>query len=109
MNYKKKMKDALGSLGVPVEFKKYSGAQTTYITFDLINEQGEEWAENEEIATGYVIRVNIYSKSDYTTLEGQVKSTMKTAGFTRQGVQDFYESETGFYHLTISFSYTELI
>lgn len=103
MNYKKKVKDTLISLGVPVEFQTYSGSETTYITFFCYNEQGEEWAEDEEYATGYYIQVDIWSSGDYTTLEGQVKDAMIDAGFSRTSAQDFYEDESRIFHKAMRF------
>lgn len=107
MNYKKLIRDTLVPLGVPVEFSNYSGDETTYITFFRYNEQGEEWAEDEEIATGYYIQVDIWSKSDYTILEDQVKAAMISAGFSRSSAQDFYEKDTGIYHAAIRFVYVK--
>jgi len=105
MNYKKLIMDTLASLTVPVEFQVYSGTAATYITFLCYNEQGEEWAEDAEIATGYYVQVDIWSKSDYTTLEGQVKDALIVAGFSRTSAQDLYEPETKTYHKALRFVY----
>lgn len=103
---RKLVKDTLTPAGVPVEFMKYSGTATTYITFFFYNEQGEDWAENEETATGYSLQVDIWSLSDYTVLEGQVKSLMQAAGFIRTAAIDLYESDTKVYHRAIRFNFT---
>jgi len=103
MNYNQTIIDALENLGVPVAFQAYTGTAQTYITFFCYNEQGEEWAEDAEIATGYYIQVNLWSKSDYTTLAGQVKDAMIAAGFARTGSQDLYEPETKIYHKALRF------
>ncbi|MDQ7095944.1 hypothetical protein REC12_20325 [Desulfosporosinus sp. PR] len=105
MNYKKLIKDALTPLGIPVEFQKYSGTSSVYITFFCYNEQGEAWAENDEIATGYYVQVDIWSKSDYSTLEEQVLGAMQDAGFYRKTSQDFYEEDTKIYHKAMRFVY----
>lgn len=105
MNILKKVKDSLASITVPVSFQVYLGSETTYITYFCYNEQGEEWAENEEIATGYSVQVDIWSKTDYTTLVGQVTAAMLAAGFTRASSQDLYESDTKTYHKALRFVY----
>ena len=97
---------ALTPLGVPVYYLRYYGpAVPTYITFYYYNEQGEAWAENEEIATGYYVQIDVWSKSDFITLVEQVKSEMKAAGFIRTSAIDFYEYDTQIYHRAIRFYY----
>lgn len=73
--------DTLKLLGVPITFQTYSGSATTYITYFCYNEQGEAWAENKEIATGFYVQVDIWSKGDYINLVDQVKAAMEAAGF----------------------------
>lgn len=102
---RKLVKDTLAPAGVPVEFQKYSGTASIYITFFIYNEQGEDWAENEETATGYSIQVDIWSPGDYTALETQVKSLMKAAGFIRTSSTDMFEPDTRIYHKAIRFNY----
>ena len=99
---------ALQPLGVPVSFRNYSGSALTYITFFCYNEQGEAWAENEEIATGFYYQVDIWSKGDYLTLTTQVKNAMEAAGFIRTMAQDLpYEPDTKIYHRAMRFSYVD--
>jgi len=97
--------NTLASLGVPVSWQKYSGTATTYITFLVYNKQGEAWAENVEIATGYYLQVDIWSKGDYSSIEAQVEVAMIAAGFIRTTAQDLYESDTQIYHKAMRFSY----
>jgi len=96
---------ALKPLGVPVSWQTYSGTASTYITFFCYNEQGEAWAENEEIATGYYVQVDLWSKGDDSSLVDQIKSTLELEGFKRTTALDLYESETQIYHKALRFSY----
>lgn len=98
---------ALQSIGVPVSFQKYTGSAPTYITFFCYNQQGEEWAENREIATGFYVQVDVWSESDYTSLVDNVKTAMEEAGFIRKTAQDLYEDDTGIYHKAMRFSYVQ--
>ncbi len=59
--------DTLKPLGIPVGFQKYSGADTTYITFHEYLQTGEEFEEDEEAFTGHYVQVDIWSKADYTS------------------------------------------
>lgn len=105
MNYKKLIIDTLTPLAIPVQFLSYSGNEEAYITFFCYNEQGECWAENKEIATGIYVQVDIWSKTDYTALEEQVKERMSAAGFSRTTCSDYYEPDTKIYHKAMRFIY----
>ena len=97
--------EALKPLKIPVSFQKYKGKENTYITFFNYLKQGEEYADNEEKATGYYIQVDVWSKNDYTELVEKVKNAMKAAGFRRTSAVDLFEEDTKIYHKVIRFSY----
>ena len=107
MNVNKLIKDSLSSLTVPVSFQTYAGTLTTYITFFCYNEQGEAWAEDQEVATGFYVQVDVWSKDDYTTLAGQVQAAMIAAGFSRTTSADLYESDTKIFHRALRFVYVD--
>lgn len=77
-----------------------------YVEYEIIDENGEEWAENKEIATTYYLQVDIFSKTDYTDLENKIKEKMINAGFNRSSAVDLYEEDTGLYHKAMRFVFT---
>jgi len=95
----------LKPLDVPVSWQTYLGTATSYITFFCYNEQGEAWAENDEIATGYYVQVDVWSKGDNSPLVDQVKLTLEAEGFKRTTALDQYESDTQIYHKAMRFNY----
>jgi len=97
--------DTLKPLNVPIAFQKYSGTASTYITFFIYNEQGEAWADDAEIQTGYYVQVDVWSKSDYTTVVNDVITAMQNEGFIRTYASDLYESAANIYHKAIRFNY----
>lgn len=97
--------EALKPLKVPVSFQKYNGKESTYITFFNYLEQGEQYADNEEKATGYYIQIDVWSKSDYTILVENLKNAMEAAGFIRTSAVDLFESDTKIYHKAMRFFY----
>jgi len=99
--------DSLASVGVPVAFQRYSGKESTYITFHEYLQNGEEFSEDQESHTGHYIQIDIWSKSDYTALVASIKSLLLIAGFHRLSEADFYEPDTGIYHKGIKFYYLE--
>ena len=86
--------DTLSNLNIPVCFHNYTGSESTYITFFEYVEKGEKWADNIEKETGHYIQVDIWSKTDYSTLVDNVLEKMLAAGFKRQYSNDLYENDT---------------
>jgi hypothetical protein len=105
MSLNKLIIDTLKPLGVPVNFQTYSGTAQTYITFWFYNSKGELFADDEEIKTGFYLQVDVWSKSDYTSIVRQVKQLMKEAGFQRTTETDLYEPDTKIFHKVLRFSY----
>lgn len=89
-----------------VYFLHATNANTPYIEYEIYDEHGELWAENEEIKTTYYIQVDIFSKSDYTELEEVIKQKMINAGLARTSGADLYEEDTELYHKAMRFVIT---
>jgi hypothetical protein len=103
----KLIKDTLEPLNVPCEFETYEGEDDPYITFFCYNEQGEKFADDVEIETGFYIQVDIWSKGNIEQLKVNVIKLLKAAGFKRKTAQDLYESDTQLYHKCIRFFYAQ--
>lgn len=102
MNYITTIKSALSSLSVPVSFMRYGGKETLYVTFFCYNRQGERYAENVEIATGYYVQIDIWSLvEDNETLANQIETALKAVGFIGRTDADLYETDTKIYHKAI--------
>jgi len=99
------IKNTLAPLGIPVTNLKYSGSATTYITFFSYNEHGEEWAEDKEIATGFYIQVDVWSKGDCTDIAAQAKTLLENAGFRRTYATEMYENDTLTFHKVLKVTY----
>lgn len=99
--------ETLKPLDIPVGFQKYSGQESTYITFHEYLQTGEEFEEDDEAFTGHYVQVDVWSKSDYSALVTNLKIALKSAGFHRLDEADFYEPDTGLYHKGLKFYYLE--
>lgn len=99
--------DTLKPLGVPVGFQKYSGTESTYITFHEYLQTAEEFEEDEEAFTAHYVQVDIWAKVDYAALAGNIKTLLIATGFKRLDEADFYEPDTGLYHKGLKFYYLE--
>ncbi len=107
VNVNKLIKDTLKPLNIPIEFQAYSGKEKTYITFFCYNEQGEVYAENQEIMTSCYFQVDLWSDKDYLTFTENIRLKMETAGFKRTSSADFFEKDTKVYHKAMRFIYTK--
>lgn len=79
------------------------GVGKPYVTYSIYDEQGEEWAENKEIATTFYVQVDIFSFGNYSQLEDKIKEKMLAAGFDRSMAADLYENDTKLYHKAMRF------
>lgn len=96
----------LKPLGIPVSFQYYNGLETTYITFFCYNDQVELYADDEELATGYYIQLDVFSKGKYLEIVKQVNKLMKDVGFIkRPSGPELYEEGTKLYHKPLRFFY----
>lgn len=107
MSINKLIIDTLQPLGVQCEFETYNGEADPYITFFCYNEQGEKFADDEEIETGFYMQIDIWSKGNIEQLKVDVITLLKEAGFKRKTAQDLYESDTQIYHKCIRFFYAQ--
>jgi hypothetical protein len=93
----------------------FSGAQTTYITYFLYNEQDEAFAANEPVEAGHYWQIDLWrepadtSTTLLSTLKEQVKTALKAIGFRDFTAQALYESDTKINHIAIRCCYVENI
>lgn len=107
MNINKLIIETLKPLNIPIARLKYIGNAETYIVFQEYLEQGEGFSDDGEEITGRYIQINIFSKTDYTSLVNNVKTSLIGVGFMRTSEYEIYENDTGFYNKIIRFKYNE--
>ncbi|HBJ2609724.1 hypothetical protein FDA77_19185 [Clostridium botulinum] len=105
MSINKLIINTLKPLNIPVDFQTYEGKEETYITFFCYNEQGERFADDTEIITGFYMQVDIWSKGNVEKLKESVINLLKQVGFKRKNGQDMYESDTKIFHKVLRFFY----
>lgn len=113
VNIKKLVKDTLSNteiLNLTADKKVYflhaNSPTPPYIEYEIFDENGEEWAENKEIATNYYVQIDVFGKTDYTNLENKIKEIMINAGFNRSMCADLYENSTQLFHKAMRFFIT---
>ena len=92
---------------IPVSFMRYTGKDTTYITYQEIQNDTTFDADDELQAYVTYYDFDIYSKSNYLAIIESVKEILKANGWIWQPSmtsQDLYEDDTGYYHKTLCFA-----
>lgn len=92
---------------IPVSFINYTGKETTYITYQSINNNGTLAGDDEIL--GYVdyYDFDIYTKGNYFKIVRELKRILKDNGFMWQpsmSSEDDFEEDTGYYHKTLCFA-----
>lgn len=92
---------------IPVSFLFYEGHGEPYITYQLTDSDNSYSGDDELLGYADYYDFDIYSKGDYTSIVKSVKSLLKENDFVWQPSRtspDMYETETGYYHKTLSFA-----
>ena len=92
---------------IPVAFLHFTGKETTYITYQEIQNDTTFDADDELQAYVTYYDFDIYSKGNYLNIIEGVKEILKAYGWRWQPSmtsQDLYEEDTGYYHKTICFA-----
>lgn len=76
-----------------------------YIEYEVLNEEGSLYAENEEIETGYRIQIDVFTKGSYTAIVKTIKNVMKENEFTKEFGGSLYEEGPKLFHYILRFNY----
>ena len=103
MSINKEVLQVLKDIEVPVSFQTSKETKYPYITFFTYLDTTMQHADDEEIVTGYFIKIDIWSKTDYTEISKEVHESMLAANFIKQRFHDLYEDDTKVYHKVMRF------
>lgn len=97
----------VGGTKVPVRFMTYEGHGEPYVIF--LRECDDESYAGDDSLLWYVTYYDfdIYAKGNFTAIVEAVKKVLEDAGWTWQpsrSTGDMYESDTGYFHVTLNFA-----
>lgn len=98
---------AVEGKSIPVAFLRYVGKETTYITYQEVQDDTSFSADDDLQAYVRYYDFDIYSKSNFLRIIESVKEILKANGWVWQPSmtsQDLYEDDTGYYHKTLCFA-----
>lgn len=106
MNLINLIKSKLEELGLKVYWQRRPDTFPS-LTFFIINESGQDFADDKELSTSITCQVDVWSKNDYTELVEQVKTKMKEIEFYRSSEYDDFEEDVQVYHRILRFNYLQ--
>lgn len=86
--------EALAGIGVPVCHPPYKGAEETYITYQLLGQSGQLYAEGCEAETAVQYAVSIFAEGFAAGLLTRVKAALERAGYIVSVDMETYDKET---------------
>ena len=87
--------EALDGIGVPVCHPPYKGAEETYITYQLLGQSGQLYAEGCEAETAVQYAVSIFAEGFAAGILTRVKAALEKAGYIVTVDMETYDKETG--------------
>lgn len=87
--------EALEGLGLPVCHPPYKGAEQSYITYQLLGQSGQIYAEGREAETGAMYAVSIFAEGFNAGILSRAKAALEAAGYIATVDMETYDRETG--------------
>jgi len=92
---------------IPVSYMFYEGHGEPYVVYMQQDADGSLTGDDDLL--GYVdyYDFDVYSKGNYLSIIESLKAILKANNFVWQpsrSSQDFYETDTGYYHKTLNFA-----
>lgn len=98
--------DTLKPLSVPVYFLARKEVQPPFVLFNVTDERGSSFWDDNEQEICYKITINIFTTGNYIGLKNQIVKLMREAGFIRESIsQPIYQEDVGIYNLPMFFSF----
>ena len=95
-------------VAIPVSFMFYEGHGEPYVVY--MQQDADRSLSGDDELIGYVdyYDFDVYSKGNYLNIIESLKAILKANNFVWQpsrSSQDFFETDTGYYHKTLNFAY----
>lgn len=105
-NIKEKVVGVLKQVNVPFAFAQKRESTLPFILFNISEEKGKYFGDDEELAIQFEITINIFSRGDYEAIKNSITKKMLAEGFNRTNIPacQFIE-EASVYNQPMYFNY----
>lgn len=86
MDIKERVCNVLNAIGLPYGFVSKDEGEKQFIVYNINQNKGYKYYDDEEKVTQFKITINLFSVSDFTEIQNKIERSMLDAGFTK----DYY-------------------
>lgn len=83
MDMQKYVMQTLEGIGVPISYVARGESRLPLIVFNVTNERGNMFWDDEETVIHWQVQINIFSTGNFVDLKNEIKNRMLKAGFIR--------------------------
>ncbi|MGL5718293.1 MAG: hypothetical protein ACRCX2_35140 [Paraclostridium sp.] len=106
MDMQKYVTSVLKEVGVPFSFVARDESRLPLIVYNITQERGDAFWDDEEKVTKYGISINIFSNGNFVDIKNKVIVAMRNAGFIRTEISScIYQEDVRIYNQPIFFDY----
>lgn len=96
----KPIHEVLAPMNMPVCHPPYTGAESEFVTYTLINNAYDNWASGSAVQEQTVYAVDLFTMDEYEDLAEQIKALLRGEGYVVQEGPEFYEPDTKYHHIS---------
>ena len=110
MDMQKYVADTLKDIGVPISFVARGESRLPLIVFNVTNERGDMFWDDEERVVHWQVQINIFAKSNFVDLKNEIIRRMLKAGFIRTEITSaIYLEDIEVFNQPMAFDFYEEI
>jgi len=94
--------EALAGIGLPCCHPPYRGKEPAYITYSLLGQGGQIYAEGREAETGVIYAVEVFSPGHSTELLLKIKAALEAAGYVVTVEMETYDHDTDRHQMSLT-------
>lgn len=106
MDMQKYVFDTLKDIGVPVSFVARGESHLPLIVFNVTQEKGDMFWDDEETVVKYSVMINIFARTNFVQIKQEITNRMLRAGFVRKEIPaTVYMEDTEIFNQPMSFDF----
>lgn len=110
MDMHKYIMQTLEGIGVPISYVARGESRLPLIVFNITNERGDMFWDDEERVIHWQVQINIFSTGNFVDLRNEIKNRMLKAGFIRKEITSaIYLEDIEVFNQPMAFDFYEEI
>lgn len=84
---------ALSDIGIPVQWMRYVGNETEYITFNDSDNRPSFFGNNEELMDIAYVQIHFFTPNNPKSTAKKIRKKLRQSGFTYLSTTEIYEEQ----------------